>query len=470
MTFTEIELAAFLQKRDELHPFLKNVIGSTDQQRRLSQEELTRDWLPLQTPGTLIRRLIAPVDPRTPDGERLRGRQKKDAGIAAAVKVVKPQVLRAHINNLRRKGFDPHTYEEKGYFLRGSIRTDGHQLQLLAYKVRELNSVKFKRYSTDVLPDRLTTTIAGTSDFLTEIHNVFRTPADVQRLLGCTPEEADKVSYLGLDLGQAFVVGAYGFLSQDKTPRIGKQGRRRHRRKKKRGSRGRRNRGSGKGKKKGICQARGERHINLAAKQKAVAQPTLKHRSWVEREKATSLKVPSISSTTNTESVAPPTSNQPSTSSMEATPSVELSISTIESSLPPLCGANSNFTDHVECRNANKTYLDEFYNGKNFRFKKYKRMSKKARMMEFHQLADSLLRMIGGSIGEKKKEEDLVVIGIGMGQFTSTSRLSSLHGSFQSFFVQKVTTDPPTVDSSKHSDKNLLLTDMAFLSPSLSIA
>ncbi|KAI7830340.1 hypothetical protein BC939DRAFT_305927 [Gamsiella multidivaricata] len=271
MTFTEIELAAFLHKRDELHPVLKKLIGCMDQQRRLAQTELTQDWLPLQTPGLLIQQLIAPVDPRTLDGDRLHGRRKKDAGIAAAIKLVEPEDIRAHINTLRRDGFDPRNYQEKGYFLRGSIKTDGYSLQLLAYKVRELNSVKFKRYKTDVLPDRLLTTTAGTNDYLTEVRNVFKSAADVERLLGCTPDDTDKVSYLGLDLGQAFVVGAYGHMPKDKSPKIGK--RRRHRRQKKHGSRGRRKRGSGKGRKKSVCRTRGERHINLAAKQKQLRNP-----------------------------------------------------------------------------------------------------------------------------------------------------------------------------------------------------
>ncbi|KAF9536433.1 hypothetical protein EC957_010988, partial [Mortierella hygrophila] len=409
MTFTEIELAAFLHKRDELHPILKKLIGCTDQQRRLTQVELTRDWLAFQSPGVLIQRLIAPVDPRTPDNDRLRGRQKKEAGIAAAVRVVEPEELRAHINTLRGDGFDPRTYQEKGYFLCGSIKTDGHQLQLLAYKVRELSSVKFKRYKNDMLPDRLLTTTAGTSDYLTEVRNVFKTTADVERLLGCAPNEIDKVSYLCIDLGQAFVAGAYGLLPQDKTPKFGK--RQRHRKQKKRGSRGRRNRGSGKGKKKTVCRAQGERHVNLAAKQKAVARPTLRHRTWMEQQKMADLKIPSSPLTTITESAAPaappapPTVSQPSTSSTEAATTESLSISKIESSLPPLRGANASFADHVECRKANKSHLDKFYNGKRLRHKKYKWMSKKARRHEFERLTDSLLRMVGGSIGEKKEEE-----------------------------------------------------------------
>ncbi|KAF8941742.1 hypothetical protein BGZ47_007242 [Haplosporangium gracile] len=66
MTFTEIELAAFLHKRDELHPILKKLIRSTDQQRQLTQAELINDWLPVQTPGVLIQCLIVPREPKDP--------------------------------------------------------------------------------------------------------------------------------------------------------------------------------------------------------------------------------------------------------------------------------------------------------------------------------------------------------------------------------------------------------------------
>ncbi|KAG0041871.1 hypothetical protein BGZ83_001203 [Gryganskiella cystojenkinii] len=428
MTFTESELAAFLHKRDELHPVLKELIGFTDQQRRLTQVELTQDWLPLQTPGLLIQQLIAPVDPRASNGDRLHGRQKKNAGVAATIKIVTPEDLRMHVNSLRHPTFDPRTYEQKGYFLRGSIKTDGYNLQLLAYKVRELNSVKYKRYSTGLLPNRLLNTTSGTSDFLTEVRNVFKTAADVELLLGCTLNETDKVSYLGIDPGQAYIVGAYAHLAQDMNPKIGK--RQDHRRKKMRGSRGRGKRGSGKSKKT-IHQPRGQRHINLAANQKAVAQPTLRHRNWMEKQKGTNLL------TTNTETAVPPTVSQPATNSMEAATPESLSICTIESSLPPLHGATTSFADHVEQRRVNHKHLDTFYNGKRFRFKKYKRMSKKARAREFHQLADSLLRMVGGTTGEKRKEKQKVVIGIGLGSFMSSSGLSSLHGTFESYFIQK---------------------------------
>lgn len=57
-------------------------------------------------------------------------------------------------------------------------------------------------------------------------------------------------------------------------------------------------------------------------------------------------------------------------------------------------------------------------------------------------MTDTLLRMVGGSVGVRKKDEDKVVIGIGLGHFASSSRLSSLHGTFEAFFFKKVITLP----------------------------
>jgi hypothetical protein len=46
--------------------------------------------------------------------------------------------------------------------------------------------------------------------------------------------------------------------------------------------------------------------------------------------------------------------------------------------------------------------------------------------------------MVGGSIGRQKGKDDKVLIAVGLGDFSSKSRLASLHTSFMSFFVQKV--------------------------------
>jgi len=84
-----------------------------------------------------------------------------------------------------------------------------------------------------------------------------------------------------------------------------------------------------------------------------------------------------------------------------------------------------------------KLQLDTFYNGRN-RYKKHFWDMRRARQEEFNRIADQLLGMVGGSVGQQRDPANKVIIGIGLGQFASQGRLTSLHTSFQSFFVQKV--------------------------------
>ncbi|KAG0194965.1 hypothetical protein BGX28_002722, partial [Mortierella sp. GBA30] len=92
--------------------------------------------------------------------------------------------IKEHITNLRRPNFEPGAYDKKGYVLRGTVRTDGHRIQLLAFKLKELQCVRFKRLPDDRLPRQITSTLGGTDYFLTEIRNVVKTERDVQDLWG----------------------------------------------------------------------------------------------------------------------------------------------------------------------------------------------------------------------------------------------------------------------------------------------
>ncbi|KAF9964874.1 hypothetical protein BGZ73_001677, partial [Actinomortierella ambigua] len=114
------------------------------------------------------------------------------------------------------------------------------------------------------------------------------------------------------------------------------------------------------------------------------------------------------------------------------------SISKIETALPHLHGDHANFEAHVQHRNTYMDALDTFYNGNNHIFKRHRWFAKAGRAEEFSRLADALLRMVGGTIGEKKKDENKVVIGVRLGRFQSTFRLTSLDQSFMTYFVKKV--------------------------------
>ncbi|KAG0007591.1 hypothetical protein BGZ82_005274, partial [Podila clonocystis] len=101
------------------------------------------------------------------------------------------------------------------YLLRGSIKTDGHKVQLLAFKLRELQSVRYRRYPEAKLPPRLQSTVGGVDYYLSEIRNIIRSPEDIVRIFGCP---GNKLKILALDLGQACIVGSSLLLPKSEPP------------------------------------------------------------------------------------------------------------------------------------------------------------------------------------------------------------------------------------------------------------
>ncbi len=146
--------------------------------------------------------------------------------------------------------------------------------------------------------------------------------------------------------------------------------------------------------------------FNLAVKQKAVYQPTIKHRNWTEQERADQ-------------------------------PGGRNSINDIECELPPRRGVGASPSAHLKALEQNQDQLETFYNGKNHKYKKHKWDAQRARAQKYDRMADSLLRVVGGSIGQRREENNKVIIGIGLGKFPSNIRLSSLDRSFLTY-VQKV--------------------------------
>ena len=185
-----------------------------------------------------------------------------------------------------------------------------------------------------------------------------------------------------------------------------------------------------------------EMYYNLAVKQKAVYQPTLKFRRQMEGQKGKDLNMPEDPPTANVHvgqgheiTTAATTTT---TTTMNLNP--PKSISDIESSLPPLRGKDADVNKYLDHQHKYEKQLDNFYNSYDGKttFKRNKWFSKRARDREYWVIADRLLEMVDGCMGARRHENNKVVIGIGLGEFTGVNKLSSLHGSFQDYFVQKV--------------------------------
>ena len=175
----------------------------------------------------------------------------------------------------------------------------------------------------------------------------------------------------------------------------------------------------------------GPAFLNLAVKAKAVYQPTFRFRRWLETEK-------------------------------KAIPeNEEESIHSIESRLPPLRGSASSVVGYVRELQHVEGRLKAFYAGDDHGFQRRQWDHARARQMEYQAMAERLLSIMGGSLGrrlEDNHDDDPILIGIGLGQFMSSSRLSSLHSSFLEFFIKTVIfflffiTAIDNKNASKHKD------------------
>ncbi|KAI8601678.1 hypothetical protein EDD21DRAFT_373913 [Dissophora ornata] len=95
-------------------------------------------WLSGKEPGHLLTKLITDIGGYTP------GERKKLKDYRRSTLMMTTGKMREHMEAIRDDNFDPRNYRESGYALRGSIRTDGFRLQLLAFKLNELNTVKYR--------------------------------------------------------------------------------------------------------------------------------------------------------------------------------------------------------------------------------------------------------------------------------------------------------------------------------------
>ncbi|KAF8927958.1 hypothetical protein BGZ58_009995, partial [Dissophora ornata] len=460
VTFTEYELGGFFFNsrypclRTKLRQDMKEAFPRTPEES-LNKTTLVEDHLPKTRFGHLTEMLVAKVG-----SDGLTRRQRDRAGLEAAIDNLSLDDIKRHINELREEDFDPRAYKGKGYIMRGSIKTDGHELQLLVHKKKELLGVRYKRFPDDRLPNRLLSTMGGADYYLTEVRNVFKSAQDVQDLLGCSPDQVrQEVTVLGIDLGQAFVVGASAVRPGPPIQRRNNSndGQKRKRgRKGKRGGKLRHKQTHKRGKRRrSITKEQAtevdkglplEMYYNLAVKQKAVYQPTLKHRRWMEGEKRKDLNMPEDLLAANVQ--VGPGEEATTTATMTATTTTPTttahsplrSISDIESSLPPLRGEDTDVNKYLDHLHKYEKQLNNFYNSYDGKasLKKNKWFSKRAREREYWLIADRLLEMVDGCMGARRHDKNKVVIGIGLGEFSGVNKLSSLHGTFETYFIQKV--------------------------------
>ncbi|KAF8945173.1 hypothetical protein BGZ47_003134 [Haplosporangium gracile] len=403
MSFTEPELASFFWKREPLKTRLTDLVAEDGSPTKAFSD--IESWIAGKGPGVIIKQFIADVAPQVKTS-----RQRRKAGHRGAVKLLTLEQIKSHLTAVQDKWVDPINYATKGYVLRGSIRMDGFRLQVPAYKLRELQSVRYRRLEPAKLPPKLTSTVGGIDYYLQEIRHVIACEEDVEKLWPDVP--VDRIKTLTLDGGQVCIIGAFADLVEDVLSQ----------------AKGKENMNESPIEVIAISssalskvpvpspQSQGLSTVssrtifhNLAVKQKAVYQPTFRFRRWLEDAKQEQVSVDGQ----------------------------QVLISHIESRLPPLKGQGSSVINYVEELERVERNLLEFYAGSGNRFKRNKWDMVRARQYEYQLLADRLFGILGGSIGRRYDSSNPALIGVGLGQFSVKSGLSSLHSTFLNYFIQK---------------------------------
>ncbi|KAF9125383.1 hypothetical protein BGW39_007435 [Mortierella sp. 14UC] len=349
VAFSERKLAPFFWKRELLRERLKE-LARQDHTLITSTTDLDK-WISEKEPGFIIKHFLCDVAP-----QGLTSRERKKAGHRAAVKLLSLNEIGAHLDVVKDKCLDPSQYQERGYVLRGSIRTDGFRVQLLAFKLRELQDVRYRRLPENRLPPRLTSTV-GDAGQACVIGAFAHLPAEFSTNSNGKDPVKDDFTMGGVTVaGQQPEAGA---VVQDLTPTATAQ--------------------------ESATSAPPisprPMFFNLAVKSKAVYQPNFRFRRWLKNEK-------------------------------KATPDGENeSLQAIETRLPPLKGQMASVVDYVKELELVETRLLEFYSGSEHRYNRHVWDMKRAKHMEFQLIADQLLKIVGGGIGLRYDPSKPVLIG-----------------------------------------------------------
>ncbi|KAF9922743.1 hypothetical protein FBU30_007140 [Linnemannia zychae] len=232
----------------------------------------TQDWSMPKSPGFILTQFVMDIGrPQTTAAKDTRGYRKH-------TKLMDIEDIKEHLQDITHPDFDANTYKIHGFALKGSLKTNGHLVQLTAFKLHELQSVRYRRLAVDKMPNSLTSTIGGTNQYLKEIRNVVGTSGDVQKIWNCPP---DDVAILALDLGTEGLVGSTVHLLSG-IHDINQM----KRRKTWKTARGKRSKKQKKRRSQTKCKLRPSpitaMNFDLFVKRRSVAQPTQRFQHWLE--------------------------------------------------------------------------------------------------------------------------------------------------------------------------------------------
>ncbi|KAF9944797.1 hypothetical protein BGZ65_011580, partial [Modicella reniformis] len=161
VSFSERELGILFWQNDTFKELV--LVEFQDKSIKPNRNDL-HVWLQGTALGSLITELLSDIGKDEP--------RKGRGGYKDSTTMMGLNRMRDHLQFIQHPSFDPGSYHKTGHVHRGSIRTDGFRLQLLVYKLKELQSVRYRRLPAEVLPPRIASTVGGCDYYLSEIRNI----------------------------------------------------------------------------------------------------------------------------------------------------------------------------------------------------------------------------------------------------------------------------------------------------------
>jgi len=166
VSFGERQLIVLFWKWEPLKQKLVEIIKRdeyfTDPETAPVQAD-AMDWSMTKSPGFILTQFVTDVGkPQTAAAKDARG-YRKTARLTDATDV------KEHLQDITHPEYDANTYKIHGYVLKGSFKTDGHLIPLTAFKLHELQSLRYRRLAVDKMPDALRSVTGGSDRYLTEI-------------------------------------------------------------------------------------------------------------------------------------------------------------------------------------------------------------------------------------------------------------------------------------------------------------
>ncbi|KAF9079219.1 hypothetical protein BGX27_006785, partial [Mortierella sp. AM989] len=137
VSFGERQLIVLFWKWQSLKQKLVEIIKSDEyfaDPETVPAQADAKDWSMTKSPGFILTQFVTDV------GRPQTAAAKDTQGYRRSARLMDAADIKKHLQDITHPEFDANTYNNHGFVLKGSFKTNGHLIQLTAFKLQELQS------------------------------------------------------------------------------------------------------------------------------------------------------------------------------------------------------------------------------------------------------------------------------------------------------------------------------------------